>query len=371
VESIGKEFFPELKYELNGRKALDQMSEIISQTTKNLESVFDHHWIHILVENSMFFNTIADFKIKQKGVSIRFITNITSENVLHCTKIMKFVELRHADTVTGYLGISDKNQFFSYTQSSSKQNNHLEKNNDDNLKLKFIHITNKEFVQMQYYFFEKLWNLSIPASEKIAEIQRVMFDTSLLNTNITDSRIIVEIFPKVIRSAVEEILLFFPTIDSFWFAESNGIIKLLGEAINRFIKVKVLIRIDNENSNIKKEIERKINETNKILGTYVNYTTKKIDTKTIVLVTDQAISFSISIKYTEKGTFKDSIEMASFSNNELNVSALLSFFDSLWIRSDIEKQNIIKQTYFKIFKEPQLKDENYRRKWFFEPTKKE
>lgn len=48
-----------------------------------------------------------------------------------------------------------------------------------------------------------------------------------------------------------------------------------------------------------------------------------------------------------------------------------SFFDSLWIRSDIEKQNIIKQTYFKIFKEPLLKDENYRRKWFFEPTKKE
>ena len=68
MESIGKEFFPELKYELNGRKALDQMSEIISQTTKNLESVFDHHWIHILVENSVFFNTIADFKIKQKGV---------------------------------------------------------------------------------------------------------------------------------------------------------------------------------------------------------------------------------------------------------------------------------------------------------------
>ncbi len=62
--------------------------------------------------------------------------------------------------------------------------------------------------------------------------------------------------------------------------------------------------------------------------------------------------------------------MASFSNNELTVSALLSFSIVLWIRSDNEKQNIIKQTYFKIFKEPQLKDENYRRKWFFEPTKK-
>lgn len=371
MESVGNEFFPELKYEHNAGKALNQMSEIISRTTKNLESVFDHDWIHILVENPEFFDTIVDFKIKQKGVSIRFITNITSENVLHCTKIMKFVELRHADTVTGYLGISDKNQFFSYTEPISKQNNDIEEKNNDNLKLKFIHITNKKFVQMQYYFFEKLWNLSIPASEKIAEIQRVMFDTSLLNTNITDSGTIEEIFPKVIQSAVEEVLLFFPTIDSFWFADRNGIIKLLGEALTRFIKVKVIIHINGEISNIKKEIERKVNDTNKILGTYVNYTTKKIDTNTIILVTDQAISFSISIKYSERGTFKDSIEMASFSNNELTVSALLSFFNSLWIRSDIEKQNIIKQTYFKIFKEPQLKDENYRRKWFFEPTKKE
>ena len=118
-----------------------------------------------------------------------------------------------------------------------------------------------------------------------------------------------------------------------------------------FIKVKVIIHIDGEISNITKEIERKVNETNKILGTYVNYTTKKIDTNTLILVTDQAISFSIFIMYTERGTFKDSIEMASFSNNKLTVSALLSFFNSLWIRSDIKKQNIIKKTYFKIFKE--------------------
>jgi len=96
-----------------------------------------------------------------------------------------------------------------------------------------------------------------------------------------------------------------------------------------------------------------------------------IDTTTIIIIADQAISFSISIKDNDKNIFNESIEMASFSNNESTLSALLSFFESLWIRSDIEKQNIIKQTYFKIFKEPQLKDENYRRKWFFEHTKSE
>ena len=227
---------------------------------------------------------------------------------------------------------------------------------------------------MQYIFFEKLWESSIPANERIAEIKRVMFDnSSLLNTNIRDVYTIKKIIPKVIQSAVEEILLFFPSTNSFWLIEDNNeIIELLAEAINKYIKVKIIIHIDNsEDSNATTKIDQKIKEVNKVLGTYVNYTTKKIDAKTIMLIADQAISLSISIKDHDKNIFKDALDMASFSNNELNVSTLLSFFDSLWIRSEIDKQNIIKQTYFKIFKEPQLRDESYRRKWFFERTKNE
>jgi hypothetical protein len=370
LDSFDNQFLPELRYEYHGRKALNQMSEIISRTTKNLESVFDHSWIHILVENPLFFNILADFKIKQKDIDVRFITTITPENISNCTKLMKFVELRHTDGIIGYLGISDRKQFFNYIGPFLGQENNEESNN--NLQLNFIHITNKNFIQMQYIFFEKLWESSIPANERIAEIKRIMFDNSLLNTNIRDLYTIKEVIPKVIQSAVEEILLFFPTNNSFWLIEENNeIIELLSDAVDRYIKVKIIIHIDSEDSNVTKKIAQKIKEVNKVLGTYVNYTTKKIDTKTIILIADQAISLSISIKDNDKNTFKDAIEMASFSNNESTVSALLSFFDSLWIRSDIEKQNIIKQTYFKIFKEPELKDENYRRKWFFEHSKKE
>jgi hypothetical protein len=374
--SDNNQFLPELRYEYNNdRKALKQISEIISRTTKTLESVFDHNWIQILIENTLFFNILADFKIKQKDIAVRFITTITPENMSNCTKLMKFVELRHTDDIIGYLGISDRKQFFNYMQPILRQenNNEKEERNKNLPQLNFIHITNKDFIQMQYIFFEKLWESSIPANERIAEIKRVMFDNSLLNTNIRDLHTIKEVIPKVIQSAVEEVLLFFPTINSFWLTEeNNGIIGLLSEAIDRYIKVKIIIHIDSEDSDANKIIELKINESNKVLGTYVNYTTKKIDTKTIILIADQAISLLISIKEDrdKKGTFKYAIEMASFSNNELNVSTLLSFFDSLWIKSEIEKQNIIKQTYFKIFKESQLRDENYRRKWFFERTKK-
>ena len=142
----------------------------------------------------------------------------------------------------------------------------------------------------------------------------------------------------------------------------------MADSLNRYIKVKIIIHNNSEDSNANKKIDQKIKEVNKVLGTYVNYTTKKIDTKNMILIVDQAISLSISIKDHDKNIFKDAIEMAYFSNNELNISTLLSFFESLWIRSEIDKQNIIKQTYFKIFKEPQLKDEIYRRKWIFENT---
>ena len=277
------QFLPELRYEYNkGRKkALTQMSEIISRTTKTLESVFDHDWIHILVENPLFFNILSDFKIKQKDITVRFITTITPENISDCTKLMKFVELRHTDAIIGYLGISDRKQFINYIRPISRQennNNNEERSINNNLQLlNFIHITNTDFIQMQYIFFEKLWESSIPANERIAEIKRIMFDnSSLLNTNIRDLHTIKEVIPKVIRSAVEEILLFFPSTNSFWLIEDNNeIIELLAEAINKYIKVKIIIHIDNsEDSDSNKTIDQKIKKANKVLGTYVNYTTK-------------------------------------------------------------------------------------------------
>ena len=62
--------------------------------------------------------------------------------------------------------------------------------------------------------------------------------------------------------------------------------------------------------------------------------------------------------------------IASCSKNEMTVSSYISIFESLWIQSEFEKQNKIKQAYFQIFKDFRLKDENYNRSWVFEQDKK-
>ena len=44
---------------------------------------------------------------KQRGVKIRFITEITKDNIHYCKEIMKFEELRHMDGVKGNMAVSE------------------------------------------------------------------------------------------------------------------------------------------------------------------------------------------------------------------------------------------------------------------------
>jgi hypothetical protein len=55
--------------------------------------------------------------------------------------------------------------------------------------------------------------------------------------------------------------------------------------------------------------------------------------------------------------------MATCSNSESTVSSNVSIFETLWIQSELDNQNRIKQVYFQLFKGFKLKDENYNRTW--------
>ena len=51
------------------------------------------------------------YDAKNRGVKLRYITEITEENVLYCKELMKFAELRHLDGIKGNFGIGDKKDF--------------------------------------------------------------------------------------------------------------------------------------------------------------------------------------------------------------------------------------------------------------------
>ena len=99
---------------------------------------------------------------KTRGVMVRYITEITKDNIQYCKELAKIVdELRHLDGIKINFMLSES-ECISLLGSSS-----LNEKRDK----KIIYSNIKSFIEEQLYFFDILWNKAIPAEVKIKEIE--------------------------------------------------------------------------------------------------------------------------------------------------------------------------------------------------------
>jgi hypothetical protein len=94
-----------------------------------------------------------------KGGHIRFITEITKENLNYCKEIMKFVELRHIEGIKGIVRINEKEYQSNLAIEESKLASIL------------LCSTLKKVVELQQHVFNTLWKTAIPAEKWIKEIE--------------------------------------------------------------------------------------------------------------------------------------------------------------------------------------------------------
>ena len=139
-------------------------------------------------------------------------------------------------------------------------------------------------------------------------------------------------------------------------------LNLLWEASERGVTIKILVQADDDT--VAETIQKKIRKTR--LPINIQHIRKPLQAKITTLVIDQAVSLAIEVADDTKRTFEEAIGIAIYSNNESTVSSCLSIFETLWIQSEFDKQNKIKQAYFQMFKGLKLKDESYIRRWSFE-----
>lgn len=97
---------------------------------------------------------------KKRGVKIRFITEITKDNIQYCKELMKFVEeLRHMDGVMGNMAVSETEYVATAVLQEAKPITQT------------IYSNAKAIVEQHRYFFENLWNKAIPSEYRIREIE--------------------------------------------------------------------------------------------------------------------------------------------------------------------------------------------------------
>lgn len=94
---------------------------------------------------------------KERGVTIRYVTEITAENLSHCKELMQFVELRHLDGVRGSFAVSE-GEFVAGIAGKS----HLEK---------LVYSDVPEVVAHQQDIFETLWTAAVPAKERMTQLK--------------------------------------------------------------------------------------------------------------------------------------------------------------------------------------------------------
>jgi two-component system, OmpR family, sensor histidine kinase VicK len=318
--------------------------QIISGMKKTLDCCFEHTGPSVL-DSGPIWNEII--QLKDKGIRLRFITDVRKENMSYFTKIMRYVDVGHIDRVTGNFGISNGTEYLGYIIEEGGQ------------LAKLLHINIRSFVEAQQYLFDNLWNNAIPVRERIKEIEE-SHKRQFIET-IREPLEIQKLAHNLLESATFEILLLYPTANTFRRAENEGILESLEKAADHGVRVRILVQMDDENS-LKEILQKKLKER---YGQQISiqYMRRPLQNKITTLIIDQAVCLAVEVNDDAKETFEEAMGMATCSNSESTVSSNVSIFETLWIQSELDNQNRIKQVYFQLFKGFKLKDENYNRTW--------
>jgi hypothetical protein len=326
--------------------------EIISSIKNTFDFCIDQNEVALIMENESVWNAIK--VLKNKGIRVRFVTSVNEGNISFCRQLMKFGEVFHNEEVKGVFQIADGTNYLCYitgNEGKTTREQHQQ----------LFHTNTKSFVDIQQYLFDNLCNKAIPAIEKIKEIERGIRNN--FSDTIHEPVEIRKIVTNQLMSARDEILLLFSTSNSFYRAKDSGMLNL-GYVPND-VTVKVLIQAaDNlEKNTIQEELRQSCKQIR------VQYITKPLQNKIVTIVVDQVTSVAMEINDDTKKTFEEASGPAVFSNSEMTVSSCISIFETLWTRSELDKQTKIKQAYFQMFKGLKLKDETYLRRWSSERDK--
>jgi len=164
------------------------------------------------------------------------------------------------------------------------------------------------------------------------------------------------LFIDIVKSAEHEILLIFPTVNSFLREQRLGIISLLKYGtIERGVNIKILTPIidDVQKSvqGIVEEIGGQAQKNFQVRAVDVTYEGSTVNTVTIIIV-DKKASLVIEKLDDSKENFIDAIGLATYSNSKPTVSSYISIFESLWnqtkLYEELRKHNKMQQEFINI-----------------------
>jgi two-component system, OmpR family, sensor histidine kinase VicK len=262
--------------------------------------------------------------LKERGIRIKYATEITKENISYCKELMKIAEVRHLDGIKGAMAVSEKEYVAAAVLQEAKAVPHL------------IYSNVKEIVEQQEYMFDALWSKSIPAEQKIREIEEGI-KPDIIEV-IQNSSKVKDLYMNIVKDGVEEILLIFPTSNAFIRQEKIGVIQWLRELVTKEqynkLKIRILMPIHKSTEKIVQDLKQQSDQNN----IDVRFIEQSSGNKATFLVVDRKVSLVMELKDDSKETFDRAIGLSIYSNSKSGVLSFVAIFENLWIQSELYLQ---------------------------------
>lgn len=283
-----------------------------SRVKVSSDSVVDPAAPSILIEVEALKNSYLD--MRERGVKIRWITEITENNVKYCKEAMKFIELRHLDGIKGNFGVSESEYIAAATLYETKP-------------IPILIISNvKAIWEQQQYVFDTLWNRAIPAEQKVKEIEEgaepeffdVIYDSNKAN----------DLLLSLAKSAKKEVLLLLTNDRSLVRMDRLGLVDEFQRAAMQARSVRIICPITDVNSHV---IERLGPESR------IEFS-KGSESQFGVMMVDSSCFIGFEMINPGAEEFSKAIGITIHSNSRRIISMLRSFFESLWRQMQLYEQ---------------------------------
>jgi len=257
---------------------------------------------------------------KNRGVHLRYLTEISKHNLSYCKELMKIVdELRHLDGIKGNFMVSDTEYvapliLFEHGKIAPQA----------------VYSNTKEVVWQQQYLFDNFWRQGVSAEKKIKEIEEAIEPEFLeVITNKDDAN---KILLELSKSVKKEALFILPTDNAMVKVDKLGVINCLIKASQTGATVKIICPLSEKNLQFVKKIS--------IQAPSIQILNGSTSPATGVFIVD-----GMKFSRTELGEFDDNgtirplqNRFTIYSNSKPTVELFRSIFGLLWNERTLNEQ---------------------------------
>lgn len=261
---------------------------------------------------------------KDREIKIRYVTEITEDNLEYCKEMLSFSEIRHVDGIKGNFEVADKKEYVAVaTLQEAKPLPQL------------IFSNVPEIVEQQQFVFDSFWEKGRPAQQRIEEIQKGM--TFAVTRIITDYEEAVSKEFDMIRNATKEIQIIYSTANAFHLQEKSGVLQILKEKADqqKNLQISILAPL---NSSIKKSLSHRLLSKTINNNIQIQDIAPSIDIKIKSLVVDRKEALIVELKHLRIQETTASVGFTIYSNSIPTVLSYASIFEVIYNQSILFEQ---------------------------------